>query len=114
MTKELFVDCAAKLREYNNWENELDSVGISLSCSAASALADSMLFALLGGDWRWDDDPVADWGWVGMWTGAAEGQTCFARRGDWVYLPDAEALYDFVCEMRELGWPEKTPKEWLK
>lgn len=114
MTKELFVKCVESMRKYYNWECELESMGINLEGSPASDLANSMLFALLNGDWTWDDDPVPDWGWVGMWCGAPADQCCFKRKGEWIYLPDAGALYDFVTQMRELGWPEETPKEWLK
>ena len=114
MTKDLFCEFANALRKYWNWENDLYNVGLVVDCSAAAGIADAMLSALCDGDGDWDYDPVADWGWVGIWCGSPENQAGFRRRGHWIILEDAGALYDFVCEMKNLGWPEETPKEWLK
>ena len=115
MTRDLFCECADALREYWSWECDLATMGIHLDSTSAAGLADAMLLALLEGNWTWDDDPVADWGWVGIWCGAAPDQFSFRRRSQWVYLPDAGALYDFVNEMRELGWPEWIENQrWLK
>ena len=117
MTKEMWCRIADSLRKYWNWENQLYNMGVDLTGAAPGGLADTMLLALSDGDTEWAYDTVADVNWLAVWCGEFETVSVFEReikrKVEHIYLPDAVALCDFVCEMRELGWPEETPKEWL-
>ena len=115
ITKAEFVECANALREYCNWENELERMGIFLDKSKAGQLADVMLNLL--------EQDAADWGydfrigmnWVVTWCSAPLDELGFARKSQWIYLPDAGTLWDFVSEMNELGWPKQVENQrWLE
>jgi hypothetical protein len=114
VTKSEFVECANALREYWNWENDLERMGIYLNESKAGQLADVMLNLLTQDYVNWGYDPKIGTYWVVTWCSAPQDQHEFARKRQWIYLPDAGALWDFVSEMSELGWPERIDNErWL-
>ena len=113
--KSEFVECANSLREYWNWENELDQMGISLNESKVGQLADTMLNLLRMGEMNWGYDPEIDTHWIIYWCSVSLEQHKFSRKNQLVYLPDAGALWDFVSEMNELGWPEQIENQrWLR
>jgi hypothetical protein len=115
ITKAEFVECANSLREYWNWENELERMGIYLNESKAGQLADVMLNLLIQDDVDWGFDSQIGQCWIVNWCSAPFEQHGFARKSQWIYLPDAGALWDFVSEMNELGWPEQVENQrWLK
>ena len=116
MTKEMWCRVADSLREYWNWENQLYNMGIDLTDSAPGGLADTMLLALANGDTEWAYDSAAEINWLAVWCSEFKTVGVFNRtvngRIEHVYLPEADWLCDFICEMRELGWPEELPEKW--
>ena len=114
IAKEKFVEYANVLCNYFNWYNKLYDMGVNLESSELEALSDALYAIILDGDMDYDYDDYAGVSWVANWCGSSPEQTGFRRVRDWVFIEDASALYDFVTQMRELGWPEETPKEWLK
>ena len=114
VTKSEFVECANSLREYWNWENELERMGIHLNESKAGQLADVVLNLLTQDDEDWGFDPKIDTCWIVTWCSAPFDQHWSARKSQWIYLPNPGALWDFVSEMNELEWPEQVENQrWL-
>lgn len=116
MTKEMWCRIADSLRKYWNWENQLYDMGIDLTGTAPSGLADTMLLVLSDGDTEWAYDVVAEMNWLAVWCSGFETVSSFVRvvngHIEHINLPDAGALYDFVTEMAENGWPEKVREGW--
>ena len=115
LNKEEFVEGANTLREYWNWENQLYDMGIHLEDTAAAKLADKMLELLSRGPQDWDYDRQIGTSWIAIWCSAPKDEKGFRRLSQWITISDAGALYDFVNEMRKLGWPEWIENQrWLK
>ena len=112
--KERFVKYANALRKHYSWLNMLYDMGINIESEAMSTIGDALYDVMLEGNMDYDYDDYGGVSWVAYWCCSNEGQKGFRRVKDYIYLPDAGALYDFVTQMRELGWPEETPKEWLR
>ena len=112
--KEKFVKYANALRKHFNWLNKLYDLGVNIDSEPLAILEDAIYDVMLEGDMDYDYDDYGGVSWVAYWCSSDMNQTGFRRAGQWIFIEDAEALYDFVCEMRELGWPEETPKERLK
>ena len=112
-----FIECAKALKSYWNWEKELYRHQIDISNTPAGKMADFLvdLIEYQGdstGDWSYDS--VMGFNWVTTWCSAPPIDFGFERKGQWIYLNDAGALYDFVEEMRSLDWPEKVEnRRWL-
>ena len=113
-----FIECVKVLKSYWNWENELYYHQIDISNTPAGKMADFLvdLIEYQGdstGDWSYDS--VMGFNWVTTWCSSSPTDFGFARKGQWIYLNDASALYDFVEEMRSLDWPEKVEnRRWLE
>lgn len=111
--KEKFVEYADVLRRWYAWVNKLDDMGIILHADEPEILANLVYDIILEGDMDFDYDEYAGISWVANWCCSELEQTGFRRVRDWIYIEDAEKLYDFIKEMAERGWPEKVDKEWL-
>lgn len=107
MTKKEFIECVNALRRYWEWENNLSDMGIEFTETPAASLADTILNILTKNEEDWGFDPEIGMNWIVTWCSAPFDQNGFARKSQWVYLPDAGALWDFVSEMNELGWSEQ-------
>ena len=116
MTKEMWCRIADSLRKYWNWENQMYNMGIDLTGAAPGGLADTMLLVLGEGDTEWAYDEAAEMNWLVVWCSEFETIGVFERvidgHTELVYLPEADWLYDFVVEMKELGWPTELPEKW--
>ena len=112
--KEKFVEYANALRKHNSWLNKLYDMGIVIESEALCCIADALYDVMLEGDIDYDYDDYGGVSWVAYWCSSNIGQIGFRRVRDWIFIEDAGALYDFIEKMRGLGWPEETPKEWLK
>lgn len=111
--RETFKSGAIALRRYTQWESKMDLLGIDLMASEASNLAEEMVNQLCGGDMGWGDDPVTGTNWVVVWCSAPFDQKNFFRKNQWIALNSPIDLFEFVCEMGELGWPETAPEKWV-
>ena len=117
MLKSEFIECANVLKTYWNWENNLSHYQIDISGTPAGKMADFLVDFIeyqddSAGDWSYD--PIVGFDWVVTWCSASPNDVGFARKGQWIYLNDAGALYDFVKEMRSLDWPEEVVnRRWL-
>lgn len=114
ITKEKFVKYAETLRNHFDWLNKLYDLGVNIDSEPLSIIEDVIYDVILEGDLDYDYDDYGGVSWVAYWCSSNLDQTGFRRVGDWIFIEDASALYDFVEEMRGLGWPEETPEEWLK
>lgn len=112
--KEKFVKYANALRKHFNWLNKLYDLGVNIDSEPLAIIEDAIYDVILEGNMDYDYDDYGGIGWVAYWCSSELEQTGFRRVRDWIFIEDAAALYDFVQEMNELGWPEETPKEWLK
>lgn len=110
--KEKFVEYVDVLRRWYAWVNKLDDLGIAFQADEPEILADLVYDIILEGDMNYDYDDYSGISWVANWCCAPLGQKGFRRMQQWIMIEDAAALYDFVCEMRELGWPEKVGVNW--
>ena len=111
--KEKFVEYANALRKHYSWLNKLYDMGINIENEAMTCIDDALYDVMLEGNMDYDYDDYGGISWVAYWCSSELEQTGFRRVRDWIYIEDAAALYDFVKEMAELGWPEKVDKEWL-
>lgn len=111
--KETFVSGAMALRRYTEWETKMDLLGVNLMASEVDYLAEEMVNQLCGGDMGWGDDPVTCTNWVVVWCSAPFDQKSFSRKNQWIALNSPMDLFEFVCEMSELGWPEVVPERWV-
>lgn len=111
--KEKFVKYANALRKHFDWLNKLYDLGVNIDSEPLSIIEDAIYDVILEGNMDYDYDDYGGVSWVAYWCSSELGQTGFRRVRDWVYIEDASALYDFVKEMAEHGWPEKVDKEWL-
>ena len=111
--RETFVSGAMALRRYTEWETKMDLLGIDLMASEAGNLAEEMVNQLCSGSMDWGEDPVTGTNWVVVWCSAPFGQKNFSRKNQWIALNSPMDLFEFVCEMSELGWPEAVPERWV-
>ena len=114
IAKEKFVEYANALRKHISWVNKAYDLGINIECEALTCIGDALYDVMLEGDMDYDYDDYAGLSWVAYWCSSDMDQVGFRRVGDWVLIEDAGALYDFVNEMKELGWPNFTPEDWRK
>lgn len=112
--KEKFVEYANALRKHFSWLNKLYDLGVNIDSEPLAIIEDAIYDVILEGNMDYDYDDYGGVSWVAYWCSSDMDQKGFHRVKEHIYLPDAGALYDFVTQMRELGWPEETPKEWLK
>ena len=110
--KEKFVEYANALRKHYSWLNKLYDMGINIENEAMTCIDDALYDIMLEGDMDYDYDDYGGISWVVHWCSSELEQTGFRRVRDWIYIEDAGALYDFVKEMAENGWPEKVREEW--
>lgn len=111
--KEKFVEYANALRKHNSWLNKLYDLGINIESEALCCIADALYDVMLEGDIDYDYDDYGGVSWVAYWCSSDMNQKGFRRVKEHIYLPDAGALYDFVTEMAEKGWPEKAREGWI-
>jgi hypothetical protein len=111
--KEKFVKYANALRKHFSWLNKLYDLGVNIDSEPLAIIEDAIYDVILEGNMGYDYDDYGGVSWVAYWCSSELEQTGFRRVRDWIYIEDAEKLYDFVKEMAELGWPEKVDKEWL-
>lgn len=114
IVKEKFVEYANALRKHISQINKAYDLGINIESEALTCIGDALYDVMLEGDMDYDYDDYAGVSWVAYWCSSNMDQTGFRRMGDWIFIEDAGALYDFVNEMKELGWPNTTPEEWRK
>ena len=124
MDMEMWCECANTLREWAEADRAFYRLGLDLGETRVGKLVDMLMFMLEGGTEDWAYDVTARMNWVVEWVWSEPGAIVFERRvereGDIVavaeyqrvYIADAADLYNFVCEMRSLGWPEELPAEW--
>ena len=112
--KEKFVKYVNALRKHFNWLNKLYDLGVNIDSEPLAVIEDAIYDVILEGDMDYDYDDYGGVSWVAYWCSSDMNQKGFRRMGDWILIEDACALYDFVEEMRGLGWPKETLKEWLK
>lgn len=113
--KEKFVEYANALRKHINWINKAYDLGINIETEALTCVSDALYDVMLEGDIDYDYDDYAGVSWVAYWCNSDMEQCGFRRWRDWIFIEDAGALYDFVTEMSELGWPEQIKNQrWLR
>ena len=111
--KEKFVKYANALRKHFSWLNKLYDLGVNIDSEPLAVIEDAIYDVILEGNMDYDYDDYGGISWVAYWCSSDMNQTGFRRMGDWIFIEDAGALYDFVTEMAENRWPEKVDKEWL-
>ena len=111
--KEKFVEYANALRKHYSWLNMLYDMGINIESEAMATIGDALYDVMLEGNMDYDYDDYGGVSWVAYWCSSNEGQKGFRRVKDYIYLPNAGALYDFVTEMVEKGWPERVESKWI-
>ena len=110
--KEKFVKYANALRKHFSWLNKLYDLGVNIDSEPLAIIEDAIYDVILEGNMDYDYDDYGGVSWVAYWCSSNEDQVSFRRVKDYIYLPDAGALYDFVTEMAESRWPEKVREEW--
>ena len=111
--KEKFVKYANALRKHYSWLNKLYDLGVNIDSEPLASIEDAIYDVILEGNTDYDYDDYGGIGWVAYWCSSDMDQKGFRRVKDYIHLPDAGALYDFVSEMAESGWPEKVREEWI-
>lgn len=111
--KEKFVKYANALRKHFNWLNKLYDLGVNIDSEPLAIIEDAIYDVILEGNMDYDYDDYGGVSWVAYWCSSDMGQKGFRRVKEHIYLPDAGALYDFVIEMAEKGWPEKAREGWI-
>ena len=108
MKRNEFIATAEVLREFADWDRQLYALGIDLTESPASKLAEYLERIMRGyeSDWSYDEKLGIDW--IIEWTYTPDSPN-FAqtRHGRTWHLEDAGALYDFLVFMNEHGWEVK-------
>lgn len=105
MTKENFCNCMQVLREYAMWDRKLYELGIDLTESPASKLAEYLERIMRNDnpDWSYDEKLGIDW--LIEWAYTPDSPNFFQKRFGIIFnLEDAGALYDFLVFMNEHGW----------
>lgn len=109
--KEKFVKYANALRKHFDWLNKLYDLGVNIDSEPLAIIEDAIYDIILEGDMDFDYDEYAGVSWVANWCCAPLDQRGFRRMHQQVVLDSADALYDFIQEMRELEWPHKVENE---
>ena len=110
--KEKFVKYANALRKHFDWLNKLYDLGVNIDSEPLAIIEDAIYDVILEGNMDYDYDDYGGVSWVAYWCSSNMDQKGFRRVKEYIYLPDAGALYDFVEEMHSLGWPEETKEGW--
>lgn len=110
--KEKFVKYTNALRKHFSWLNRLYDLGVNIDSEPLAIIEDAIYDVILEGNMDYDYDDYGGVSWVAYWCSSDMDQKGFRRVKEHIYLPDAGALYDFVVEMAENGWPEKVREEW--
>lgn len=107
MNKAEFCDCMQVLREFADWDRQLYALGIDLTESPASKLAEYLERIMRGYNDDWSYDEKLDIDWIIEWEYTPDSPN-FAqtRHGHAFNLEDASALYDFLVFMNEHGWED--------
>ena len=111
MKKEKFVEYVNVLRRWHAWKNKLKDIGIILCADESEDLFYLLYDIIFEDDMNFDYDEYAGISWVANWCCAPLDKKSFRRMDQYIVLDSAEALYDFVQEMRELKWPHKIENE---
>lgn len=111
--KEKFVKYANALRKHFSWLNKLYDLGVNIDSEPLTIIEDAIYDVILEGNMDYDYDDYGGVSWVAYWCSSDMDQKGFRRVNKHIYLPDAGALYDFVTEMAEKGWPEKAREGWI-
>lgn len=111
--KEKFVKYANALRKHFSWLNKLYDLGVNIDSEPLTIIEDAIYDVILEGNMDYDYDDYGGVSWVAYWCSSDMDQKGFRRVKEHIYLPDAGALYDFVTEMAEKGWPEKVREGWI-
>ena len=111
--KEKFVKYANALRKHFDWLNKLYDLGVNIDSEPLAIIEDAIYDVILEGNMDYDYDDYGGVSWVAYWCSSDMNQKGFRRVKEHIYLPDAGALYDFVTEMAENGWPEKVREGWI-
>lgn len=107
MNKDNFCDCMQALREFADWDRQLYALGIDLTESPASKLAEYLerMMRNYNDDWSYDEKLGIDW--IIEWTYTPDSPNFTqTRHGRTFNLEDAGALYDFLVFMNEHGWED--------
>ena len=111
--KEKFVEYANALRKHYSWLNKLYDLGVNIDSEPLAIIEDAIYDVILEGNTDYDYDDYGGIGWVAYWCSSDMDQKGFRRVKEHIHLPDAGALYDFVTEMAENGWPERVGSKWI-
>lgn len=102
-----FCTCMCKLREYAEWEIKLYALGIDLSDTPASKMADHIIAMMCDYDRDWSYDKKLGLDWIIEWAYTPDSpnfvQTRHGRAWD---LEDAGILYEFIQFMNDYGWED--------
>ena len=110
--KEKFVKYVNALRKHFSWLNKLYDLGVNINSESLAVIEDAIYDVILEGNMDYDYDDYGGVSWVAYWCSSDIDQKGFRRVKEYIYLPDAGALYDFVIEMAENGWPERVDSKW--
>lgn len=105
MKRSEFCDCMQVLREFACWDRKLYELGIDMTETPASKLAEYIerIMRNYNDDWSYDDKLGIDW--IIEWAYTPDSplftQTRYGRTWN---LEDAGVLYEFLEFMNEEGW----------
>ena len=106
MNKIDFCNCLETLRKYAAWENIMYDNGIDFGNTPSAELAEKLQLAMCGFNPNWSYDTKLEFDWIIEWTFNPEAYKEQIRHKKEWQLESAEALYDFLAFMNELGWEE--------
>ena len=105
MNKTEFCNYMYKLREYAEWERKLYALGIDLTDTPVTSLAESLECLMRNGDSNWSYDEKLEFDWIIEWCYTPDSPNFEqTRHGRTWRLDDAGILYDFLEFMNEYGW----------
>lgn len=107
MRRNEFIACMNVLREYAAWDKQLYALGIDLTESPASKMADHITAMICdyNRDWSYDEKLGLDW--IIEWTYTPDSPNFIqTRHGRTWHLEDAGILYEFIEFMNEYGWED--------
>lgn len=107
MRRNEFIACMNVLREYAAWDKQLYALGIDLTESPASKMADHITTMMCdyNRDWSYDEKLGLDW--IIEWTYTPDSPNFIqTRHGRTWHLEDAGILYEFIEFMNEYGWED--------
>ena len=107
MRRNEFITCMGVLREYAAWDKQLYALGIDLTESPASKMADHITAMMCDYDRDWSYDEKLGLDWIIEWTYTPDSPNFMqTRHGRTWYLEDAGILYEFIQFMNEHGWED--------